>query len=109
MQLACTPITCGPVPDQALPNIHPHQNPPNFPAGGWYIEWVGHEQRCHPAWLDPAVAVLAAGFDSLEHERTRQQPQGLFGRFGRLRAGDETAGGPLAWVRAMLRFHGVRK
>lgn len=70
------------------------------------MEWVGHESSGHPAWLDPAVCVLAAGFDTLDHERARQQPQGLFGRE---RMGDELQGGALSWVRAMLRFHGVRK
>ncbi|GAB4819981.1 hypothetical protein N2152v2_007027 [Parachlorella kessleri] len=76
-----------------------------FDIGGWYIEWAGHSSSHHPAWLDPAVCVLAAAFDTLDHERARQQPQGLFGR---VRAGDETAGGALSWVKAMLRFHGVR-
>eukprot|EP00887_Chlorella_sp_A99_P000259 scaffold13.g259.t1 len=71
--------------------------------GGWAVEWGGERQRAHPAWLDPAVFVLACAFDSLDYERAAQQPQGLFGR---LRAGDETAGGPLRWLRAALRFHG---
>jgi len=84
-------------------------NPPTphlaFAAGGWYIEWAGYSSSHHPAWLDPAVCVLAAAFDTLDHERARQQPQGLFGR---VRGGDETAGGALSWVKAMLRFHGIK-
>lgn len=89
-----------------LHGTHPHPCPfaptPPSCAGGWYVEWAGHEASEHPAWLDPAVCVLSAGFDTLDYERARRQPQGLFGR---VRSGDETAGGPLAWVRAMLRFH----
>lgn len=71
-------------------------------AGGWYIEWAGHENEAHPAWLDPGVIALAAAFDTLDSERALRQPQGLFAR---LRQGDETAGGVVAWVKAMLRFH----
>jgi hypothetical protein len=74
-------------------------------AGGWYIEWAGHED--HPAWLDPGIVALAAAFHTLDSERASRQPQGLFAR---LRHGDETAGvgaweSMCAWVKAMLRFH----
>ncbi len=71
-----------------------------------YLEWIGHHHRDHPAWLDPSIFALTAGFDTLDYEARQQQPQGLFAR---LRSGDETAGGLRAWLGAMTRFHGLGK
>lgn len=70
--------------------------------GGWTFTWAGHANEGHPAWLDPALVVLVAALHTVEHEEAARQPQGVFAR---ARQGDETEGGVLAWVRAMLRFH----
>ncbi|KAL4451255.1 hypothetical protein ABPG77_009327 [Micractinium sp. CCAP 211/92] len=82
-------------------------------VGGWYLEWAGREQEGHPAALHPAVFVLTAAMDSLDHERAARQPLGLFARLRAEReagqAGAATAGvggGWRGWVGTMLRFHG---
>ena len=82
-------------------------------VGGWYLEWAGREQEAHPAALHPAVFVLTAAMDSLDHERAARQPLGLFGRLRAEReaeqagaAAAEASSGWRGWVGSMLRFHG---
>lgn len=80
--------------------------------GGWCLEWAGHSQSEHPAWLHPSVLVLTAAFDSLDHERQGRQPLGLFARIraaaAAAAAGEEQGGaaGWRGWARSMMRFHG---
>lgn len=83
--------------------------------GGWCLEWAGKEQEGHPAWLHPAVFVLTAAFDSLDHERASRQPMGLFGRLRSAAAteaasaagqGTEGAARWRSWLGSALRFHG---
>ena len=71
--------------------------------GGWYVEWVGERCRQHPAWLHPAVIVLAAAFDTLDHERAQRQPRGLFGWLRH--SGRPGPASAAAWLRSMLHFH----
>ncbi|KAL4420845.1 hypothetical protein ABPG75_010501 [Micractinium tetrahymenae] len=82
-------------------------------VGGWYLEWAGREQAGHPAALHPAVFVLIAAVDSLDHGRAARQPLGLFGRLRAERAAGqpegaavEAGGGWRGWVASVLRFHG---
>ena len=55
-------------------------------AGGWYLEWPGYKHTGHAAWLDPAVFVLRAAFETLEAERTEaaacaaQPSEGIWAR-----------------------------
>ncbi|PRW20219.1 chaperone -domain-containing [Chlorella sorokiniana] len=85
--------------------------------GGWCLEWAGDAHKGHPAWLDPAVFVLTAAFDTLDSERAARQPLGLFSRLRAARAaaaagsGEEGATeaqeqGWRGWWKSALRFHG---
>ena len=88
------------------------------PAGGWCLEWAGDARKGHPAWLHPAVFVLTAAFDTLDHERAARQPLGLFARLRAAKAAAAAAGGEeggsaaaqeqgwRGWWRSVLRFHG---
>ncbi len=100
--------------------------------GGWVINWAGESQRSHPQWLDPSICTLVAALDTLDYEKAKQQPYGLFERVkkrSRRESQEEgsTFGGEgdckggkargskvigssgskkvLEWVRDMLRFH----
>lgn len=84
--------------------------------GGWIITWAGESQKMHPQWLDPSVLTLVAALDTLDYEKAKQQPYGLFERLKRGRGvysgGDGGGGGGgggwrkvLNWVRDMRRFH----
>lgn len=86
-------------------------------AGGWCLEWAGDAHRGHPAWLDPAVFVLTAAFDTLDSERAARQPLGLFSRLRAARAAAAAGGGEgdaaqaqeqgwRGWWKSALRFHG---
>ncbi|KAK9844451.1 hypothetical protein WJX74_002691 [Apatococcus lobatus] len=46
-------------------------------TGGWYFEWTGHTRSSEKWWVHPAVFILTAAFDTLEHERKRQAQPGL--------------------------------
>ena len=83
------------------------------------LEWHGAAQRNHPAALHPAVFVLTAAFDSLDHERAARTPLGLFARLRAARAAAAGSGGEPAgeaehrggwrgWLAGALRFHGRR-
>lgn len=98
--------------------------------GGWVITWAGESQWHHPMWLDPSVLTLVAALDTLDYEKAKQQPYGLFERLrrgvgsggggrgsgggsdeeqGTSKDGSRRSGGGgrqvLEWVREMLRFH----
>ncbi|KAH7616045.1 hypothetical protein NADE_000880 [Nannochloris sp. 'desiccata'] len=98
--------------------------------GGWVINWAGETQKKHPQWLDPSVLTLVAALDTLDYEKAKQQPYGLFERLRRGRSVQSTGGGNrdcngetdkeskhstdvdvdgarkvLSWVRDMVRFH----
>ena len=55
-------------------------------AGGWYLEWPGYKHSGRTAWLDPAVFVLRAAFETLEAERAEAaaraalQSEGIWAR-----------------------------
>ena len=89
--------------------------------GGWVISWAGESQRDHPLWLDPSVLTLVAALGTLDYEKAKQQPYGLFERLRRGgdgffgndggssggSVGSVNGGGRkvLEWVRDILRFH----
>jgi hypothetical protein len=52
---------------------------PTHDIGGWYIEWGGHGLEARPGWLDPAVFLLTAAFDTLEYEVKPGRPGGCAG------------------------------
>lgn len=79
--------------------------------GGWYFEWSGYDAAGHPAWLDPAVFVLTAAFDSLQREEERLRGEEVVqGRrpWERTIRRPVQQGGLKAWLKDMLAFHGVR-
>ncbi|BDA49240.1 probable chaperone protein DnaJ at N-terminal half [Coccomyxa sp. Obi] len=86
--------------------------------GGYYFEWPSHKPKYveNPMWLHPAIFILAAAFDTLEHEASR------------LGLSTETASheeqiqwsdvepeaqpgllGAKAWARTLFKFHGWAK
>lgn len=83
--------------------------------GGWVITWAGESQKKHPQWLDPSVLTLIAALDTLDYEKAKQQPYGLFERLRRGRNISSSGGGGngedggwkklLSWVRDMRQFH----
>ena len=86
-------------------------------AGGWCLEWAGDAHKGHPAWLDPAVFVLTAAFDTLDSERAARQPLGLFSRLRAAQAAAAAGDGEgdaaqaqeqgwRGWWKSALRFHG---
>jgi hypothetical protein len=61
--------------------------------GGWVINWAGESQRDHPQWLDPSVLTLVAALDTLDYEKAKQQPYGLFERLKMVEKSFGTGGG----------------
>ncbi|KAF6266656.1 hypothetical protein COO60DRAFT_1623446 [Scenedesmus sp. NREL 46B-D3] len=45
-------------------------------AGGWVVEWEGHEAQHKPGWMHPAVFVLTAGCYSSDMEERRHAGMG---------------------------------
>lgn len=41
----------------------------DYDSGGWYIEWVGHEQASRAGWLHPGVACMILAMQALKVER----------------------------------------
>jgi hypothetical protein len=69
-------------------------------AGGWVVEWEGHEAQHKSGWMHPAVFVLTAGCYSYDMELRRHAWPGSGALQERAAEWGRRVGHALQWLRS---------